>query len=424
MIKIILKRLILIFLFFVFLGLVSCTIDHTHAYTQTITLPTCNAQGFTKHKCSCGHVYYDDYTEKLEHNYNETLYVWAEDFLFCTATAICEYCNDKITENASSSYSVVKESSVTECGVGIYSVSFENLTFVSQEKQVEIDKITKEVEVNYYFNDKLLFTEKVLQNTIYHINYVFNEVGYTFNKWLDKNGNEYSSHVILENEDIFADAVLTKYFITFDSSGGSKTDTITGCFGDVVIKPIPTKVGYRFIGWFEENCDSEYEFLTIELRNVYLTAVWEVLTTSVYLDPNGGVVEFNTLTLTYNELLDLPVPKKDGHTFLYWEYNGKEVESGVWLNTEESATFIAKYVSKIIKFELDANGGNLNIISGVIEYGSSTEKIKNLVPIKQGYEFICWTYNGIELDNYFNYLPNEFSDSVVLVAKYKKIKAE
>lgn len=46
------------------------TEGHTHRYTSTVTNPTCSAQGYTTHTCSCGSSYVDSYTNALGHNYS------------------------------------------------------------------------------------------------------------------------------------------------------------------------------------------------------------------------------------------------------------------------------------------------------------------------------------------------------------------
>ena len=47
----------------------ACKEEHTHSYTETITAPTCTAQGFTTHTCSCGDSYVDCYIDELGHNF-------------------------------------------------------------------------------------------------------------------------------------------------------------------------------------------------------------------------------------------------------------------------------------------------------------------------------------------------------------------
>lgn len=43
--------------------------NHTHSYVDTVTAPTCTANGYTVHKCSCGDTKTDSYTKLLGHSY-------------------------------------------------------------------------------------------------------------------------------------------------------------------------------------------------------------------------------------------------------------------------------------------------------------------------------------------------------------------
>lgn len=43
--------------------------SHTHSYVDTVTAPTCTANGYTVHKCSCGDTKTDSYTKLLGHSY-------------------------------------------------------------------------------------------------------------------------------------------------------------------------------------------------------------------------------------------------------------------------------------------------------------------------------------------------------------------
>ena len=43
--------------------------NHTHSYVDTVTAPTCTANGYTVHKCSCGDTKTDSYKKMLGHSY-------------------------------------------------------------------------------------------------------------------------------------------------------------------------------------------------------------------------------------------------------------------------------------------------------------------------------------------------------------------
>ncbi len=76
---------------------------HIHSYSSTVTDPTCTAQGYTTHICSCGESYKDNYTSALGHNYSngkcsrcgaaDTGYKPASSFVDVPSTS---YCYDEV----------------------------------------------------------------------------------------------------------------------------------------------------------------------------------------------------------------------------------------------------------------------------------------------------------------------------------------
>lgn len=76
------------------------TEGHTHRYTSTVTKPTCTAQGYTTHTCSCGDWYRDNFTNALGHSYG----AWEQNKApTCTAQGTekrtCTRCNATQTRN-------------------------------------------------------------------------------------------------------------------------------------------------------------------------------------------------------------------------------------------------------------------------------------------------------------------------------------
>ncbi len=45
-------------------------VGHEHQYTNAVTPPTCEDEGFTTHTCRCGDSYIDNYKDKLDHSYS------------------------------------------------------------------------------------------------------------------------------------------------------------------------------------------------------------------------------------------------------------------------------------------------------------------------------------------------------------------
>lgn len=90
------KSSILVSIVCVLCVLTSC--GHTHAYKESVISPTCNTQGYTLHKCSCGAEYKDNITEALGHTYKQTIVKPT-----CTQKGYtlytCEKCGNKYRDN-------------------------------------------------------------------------------------------------------------------------------------------------------------------------------------------------------------------------------------------------------------------------------------------------------------------------------------
>ena len=79
----------------------------------------------------------------------------------------------------------------------------------------------------------------------------------------------------------------------------------------------------------------------------------------VYLEANGGTVDVNYITVTYNDTYGtLPTPIKEGYAFVGWYYNGTKIEKDTKVNlTEEDHTVIAEWERLQYKVVYHANGG-------------------------------------------------------------------
>ena len=71
---------------------------HVHSYSATTVAPTCSAEGYTKHACSCGESYNDGYTAALGHSYTDTV-VEATTTSGGYTTHTCSRCGDSFTDS-------------------------------------------------------------------------------------------------------------------------------------------------------------------------------------------------------------------------------------------------------------------------------------------------------------------------------------
>ena len=93
------------------------TEGHSHTYTSTVTAPTCTAQGYTTHTCSCGDWYRDNFTNALGHSYG----AWEQNKApTCTAQGTekrtCTRCSASQTRDVAALGHNYSNGKCTRCG--------------------------------------------------------------------------------------------------------------------------------------------------------------------------------------------------------------------------------------------------------------------------------------------------------------------
>lgn len=114
-----------------------------------------------------------------------------------------------------------------------------------------------------------------------------------------------------------------KLTVTFDYNfDGAVTPTKTEIeYGNMVAKPLsPSRLGYHFLGWYEAESSTEYNFSAGVTENITLYAHWKVQTYSVTLILNDGsiVSGSNISSYTFGEGAILPELARSGYTFAGW----------------------------------------------------------------------------------------------------------
>lgn len=214
--------------------------------------------------------------------------------------------------------------------------------------------------------------------------------GYTFLNWLDENGAPYTFGTMpANNVKVTANFIINSYTITFDSDGGTYVAPIEQNYGTTVTAPAnPTKTGYTFGGWFEENSDAAYAFTTMPPRDVSLKAKWTINQYTITFETNGGT-EIESIKQDYGTTVNVPAdPTKTGYTFKGWD---RAVPSTM---PAESITITAQWQAETytpgIKF--DANGGSWD--DATYKYVSATFDADiaepETDPARAGYSFLGW----------------------------------
>ena len=214
------------------------------------------------------------------------------------------------------------------------------------------------------------------------------KTGYTFIGW-DKT---IPATMPAGDMTITAQWSINQYTLSFDTAGGSAIGPITQDYGTTINAPAaPTKTGYTFIGWEPELP------ATMPAENVTVTAQWRINSYTVSLDPNGGRVSPDALSVTYlTPYGSLPTPVRSDYRFDGWYLGDEKIEAQTVMTQAANHTLTARWTfqpSAIVgpsrdTLTLETNGGNP--IAPIHAARGTTLDLSALQPEKSGFRFTGW----------------------------------
>ena len=191
---------------------------------------------------------------------------------------------------------------------------------------------------------------------------------------------------------LYAGWRILNYTIFFDSAGGSAIDPITQDYGTTINAPAaPTKTGYTFIGWSPELP------ATMPAKVMTVTAQWRINSYTVTLDPNGGRVSPDALSVTYlTPYGSLPTPVRSDYRFDGWYLGDDKIEPQTVMSQAANHTLTARWTfqpSAIVgpsrdTLTLETNGGSP--IAPIHAARGTTLDLSALQPEKSGFRFTGW----------------------------------
>lgn len=182
-----------------------------------------------------------------------------------------------------------------------------------------------------------------------------------------------------------------EYSITYILNGGinGSENPSKYNFKSSIILESPTRTGYTFLGWYDEDGNRVGSIGKGTTGDITLTAKWnEGNEYLIALDANGGEVSSPSVNVQYAHSYSLPTPTRVGYEFKGW-YNleAKIPSSGTWeyiVDGDLKASWEA--ITYSIAYSL--NGGT-NDSSNPATYTVEDEVIFNN-PTKIGYTFGGW----------------------------------
>ena len=221
--------------------------------------------------------------------------------------------------------------------------------------------------------------------------------GYIFVSW-NKDGFSYDNKTPI-NDDITLTASWTpeptlvkNYTVSFNYGEQVKTQTVKE--GELAVKPEkdPKLDKHKFLGWFVG--ETLYDFSLPVEKDIVLMAKFEKIRVIISYDLDGGSGLAET-EINKGSIPQKPKnPTKLGYDFIGWSINGVSYNFDTPIN--EDTTIKANYSATVyVRVSFDTDGGN----DIKTEYIKSGSKLSNIpTPVKEGYTFKYWSYNGQVFD--------------------------
>ena len=193
---------------------------------------------------------------------------------------------------------------------------------------------------------------------------------------------------------IYAKWKPISYSIIYNLNGGVNSSNNPSIYTieDNITLAAPTKTGYTFLGWFDNNGNQVTSITAGTTGALTLTANWnEGDLFTVTLDANGGSVSETMIDVQYNHSYSLPFPTRLGYTFDGWYDSLAMINSnGTWKYTSNKTLFAHwATIDYSINYILDGGTNNpSNHSTYTIE-----DNITLAAPTKTGYTFIGWYSN-------------------------------
>ena len=231
--------------------------------------------------------------------------------------------------------------------------------------------------------------------------------GYTFEGWYDAvtglklaDTAEYTFNVAY-NEALNArftknGGTETTYTVTFD---GENAQTVAK--GEKAVKPKtdPVKAGHKFLGWYLEDGDTEFDFNTPITGDIKLVSKFEPY--KVEIIPIEGV-EFTIGAMEANGQITIEAPKREGYNFQGWKLTGS-----AGIVSDNPYTFVPTADTQIEAVYEKINDETVyHTVTIIPVEGKSTEiQVEDgktvpaqADPVREGYKFLGWYLGNAKYD--------------------------
>jgi uncharacterized repeat protein (TIGR02543 family) len=230
--------------------------------------------------------------------------------------------------------------------------------------------------------------------------------GYNFTGWYtDVNGGNKINynHIVTSNLKLYAHWTAKSVRVNFIANGGivsigSKDIIYKDQYGNL---PIPSRMGYTFLGWFTEidgglQIKEESTLNNADVHELY--ARWKPMKVKVSFDANAGQVSSSSKEVDYDSYYGtLPIPTRTNYSFVSWRTSsGTDINENSIVSISTDHTLYATWRGVRSEIVLNPNGGSVSENSIFVYYKSHYGSLPT--PVRSGYNFNGWyTVDGIRV---------------------------
>ena len=213
---------------------------------------------------------------------------------------------------------------------------------------------------------------------------------------MSETSNKFASAAEFMVHQVLNDEPETTYTVTFD---GENAQTVAEGEKAVKPQPDPVKAGHKFLGWYLEDGDTEFDFNTPITGDIKLVSKFEPY--KVEITPIEGV-EFTIGAMEANGQITIEAPKREGYNFQGWKLNGSDS-----IVSDNPYTFVPTADTQIEAVYEKINDETVyHTVTIIPVEGKSTEiQVEDgktvpaqADPVREGYKFLGWYLGNAKYD--------------------------
>lgn len=192
-----------------------------------------------------------------------------------------------------------------------------------------------------------------------------------------------------------------RYFVTLVDGDEIMTTILTDTSGRAEV-PSPEKDGYVFDGWYlDAQLQDKFESGDVLRADTTLYCGWTSNRYTVTFDAAGGNISGQTsMVIASGDIVELPVPTKDGYRFVCWTCDGEDVVPTAAFERASDVTYTAKWAPNVYTLTYHPDGGIVigdgekfvgDVVTQPAVYG---EPLTPFTAGKNGYTFAGWRIDG------------------------------